>query len=137
MKIVFPVSDYPLLIRTDFSNDKSWGTIKSSIRSSQNEYEAVITFIDDKRFENLSLSLLPAFESDQDKHDFVFIADSQSMADHENTILCVNLAEDYGKRFRVIPSKLWAVANNLFIVNMEFSEFAEAVDLDGVFRGFS
>lgn len=58
------------------------------------------------------------------------------MEGHENTILCVDLAEHYGDQFRVVPSELWAVANNLFIVNMEFEDFAKAVDSNGVFRGF-
>jgi hypothetical protein len=136
MKIVFPDSEYPLLIRTDFSSNTAWETIKTKVTSPDNEYEAVITFIDDRRFESLALEQLPSFETEQDKHDFVFIADSLSMHDKENTILCVDLAEDYGKSFRVIPSMLWAVANNLFITNMEFNEFAKAVDVNGIFKGF-
>ncbi len=136
LKITFPDSEYPLLLRTDFSNDTAWETIKKKVTSPDNEYEAVVTFIDDRRFENLALEQLPSFDTEQDKHDFVFIADSLSMHGQENTILCVDLAEDYGKHFRVIPSRLWSVANNLFITNMEFNEFAESVDLNGVFRGF-
>jgi hypothetical protein len=136
MKISFPISQYPLLIRTDFSYDSVWQLIKDKIMSPENEYEAVINFIDDKRFENLSLTQLPSFGSDQEEHDFVLLADSISMQNPENTILCVDLAETYGKHFRVIPSRLWSVANNLFMVNMEFNQFAEAVGQNGVFRGF-
>jgi hypothetical protein len=33
------------------------------------------------------------------------------------------------------PSELWAVENNLKIANMDWQEFAAAVDEDGVFRG--
>jgi len=136
MKIVIPASDYPLLIRTDFKNNYSWDTIKDKITSPENKYEAAITFIDDHKFDNLSLTQLPFFGSEQDQQDFIFIADSISMLDLENPILCVNLAEDFGNQFRVIPSMVWAVANNLFIVKMEFNDFIEAVDSDGVFRGF-
>jgi hypothetical protein len=136
MKIAFPDSEYPILIRTDFSNDVAWETIKAKVTSPDNKYEAVITFINEKRFENLALGQLPSFDKEQDKHDFVFIADSVSMHSQEHSILCVDLAENYGKSFRVIPSMLWAVANNLFITNMEFSEFAYGLDEDGIFRGF-
>lgn len=136
MKITFPDSEYPLLIRTDFSSDAAWERTKTKITSPDNEYEAVVTFIDDKKFKGLTLEQLPSFETEQDKHDFVFLADSVSINDQENTILCVDLAEHYGKYFRVIPSELWSIANNLFITNMEFDEFAESVDADGVFRGF-
>jgi len=136
MKIAFPDTEYPFLIRTDFSNDVAWETIQAKVTSPDNEYEAVITFINEKRFENLTLEQLPSFDDEQDKHDFVFIADSVSMHSQENPILCVDLAENYGKSFRVIPSMLWAVANNLFITNMEFNEFVYGLDSSGIFRGF-
>jgi hypothetical protein len=38
--------------------------------------------------------------------------------------------------FRVIPSQMWSVENNLSIANMDFFEFADAVGDDGIFRGF-
>jgi hypothetical protein len=31
---------------------------------------------------------------------------------------------------------MWEVENNLSIANMGFEEFANAVDKDGIFRGF-
>jgi hypothetical protein len=31
---------------------------------------------------------------------------------------------------------MWGVENNLSIANMDYSEFADEVDPDGVFRGF-
>jgi hypothetical protein len=136
MKIAFPDSEYPFLIRTYFSNDVAWETLKAKVTSPDNEYEAVITFINEKRFENLALEQLPSFDKEQDKHDFVFIADSESMRSQENTILCIDIAENYGKSFRVVPSILWAVANNLFLSNMEFSEFTYGLDPNGIFRGY-
>jgi hypothetical protein len=41
-----------------------------------------------------------------------------------------------GRSFRVMPAALWGVENNLAIANMDFEEFAHAVDEDGIFRGF-
>jgi hypothetical protein len=49
----------------------------------------------------------------------------------------VDLFEEPGRAFRLIPSEMWAVENNLSIANMDFAEFADAVDADDVFRGFS
>jgi hypothetical protein len=46
------------------------------------------------------------------------------------------LYEEPGRTFRVIPSEMWSVENNLSVANMDFYEFADNVDLDGVFRGF-
>jgi uncharacterized protein DUF6924 len=31
---------------------------------------------------------------------------------------------------------MWGVENNLSLANMDFEEFADSVDADGVFRGF-
>jgi hypothetical protein len=31
---------------------------------------------------------------------------------------------------------MWGIENNLSIANMDFEEFAENVDDDGIFRGF-
>jgi hypothetical protein len=31
---------------------------------------------------------------------------------------------------------MWGVENNLSIANMDFQDFVDYVDLDGVFRGF-
>jgi len=131
MKINPPPSLYPLLIRTDFSDNDAWEILKQKILSPDNEYDAVVTFIDEKKFENLLLSQLLHFDSEQD---FIFIADSISISG-ESLVLCISLAENYGKNFRIVPSQILSVSNNLFIVNAEFNEYAESVDFNGVYRG--
>ncbi|MDH6214469.1 hypothetical protein M2283_001752 [Streptomyces pseudovenezuelae] len=35
-----------------------------------------------------------------------------------------------------MAAELWSIENNLSGANMDFEEFADAVDDDGVFRGF-
>ena len=41
-----------------------------------------------------------------------------------------------GRAFRAIPSEVEPIVANLAIANMDFSEFADYADEDGVFRGF-
>ncbi len=48
----------------------------------------------------------------------------------------MDLYDGSGHEFRAIPSQIQGIENNLSIANMDFEEFAEAVDEDGVFRGF-
>ena len=48
----------------------------------------------------------------------------------------VDLYDEPGRTFRVIPRELWGVENNLSLANMDYSDFADNVDADGVFRGF-
>jgi hypothetical protein len=35
-----------------------------------------------------------------------------------------------------IPSEIQSIENNLSLANMDFEEFAESADKDGIFRGF-
>jgi hypothetical protein len=49
----------------------------------------------------------------------------------------MDLHREPGRTFRVIPSEVWGIENNLWLANMEFAEFADSVDPDGIFRGFA
>ncbi|WP_435828452.1 DUF6924 domain-containing protein, partial [Nocardia testacea] len=42
-----------------------------------------------------------------------------------------------GRTVRILPSQMWGIENNLSIANMDFQDFADAADPDGVFRGFA
>ncbi|GAB4214988.1 MAG: hypothetical protein OHK0012_14070 [Synechococcales cyanobacterium] len=59
-----------------------------------------------------------------------------TLSNPEQPILVVDLIHEPGRTFRVIPGEIWAVENNLSIANMDFHDFANSVDPDGVFRGF-
>jgi hypothetical protein len=41
-----------------------------------------------------------------------------------------------GRTFRSIPSEVEPIVANLSIANMDFGEFADSADPDGIFRGF-
>jgi hypothetical protein len=68
-------------------------------------------------------------------HAIFFVADTTTMERRDRPILCVSLLASK-QPFRVIPSELWAVENNLSLANMDYEEFADAVDAEGIFRGF-
>jgi hypothetical protein len=59
------------------------------------------------------------------------------MRHSEHPVLIVDLFERSGREFRAIPSTVQSIENNLSLANMDFEEFAEAVDDDRIFRGFS
>jgi hypothetical protein len=69
-------------------------------------------------------------------HGIYFVADTTTMEHRDRPILCIYLLESQ-QPFRVIPSKLWSVENNLSLANMDYEEFADALDAEGIFRGFS
>jgi hypothetical protein len=54
----------------------------------------------------------------------------------EHHLLVIDLAREPGREFRAVPSAIQSIENNLSIANMDFAEFAGAVDEDGVFRDF-
>jgi len=57
------------------------------------------------------------------------------MTHAEHPLLCLAL-RPVGRAFRIVPAELWGVENNLAIANMDYDEFADAADADGIFRGF-
>ena len=40
-----------------------------------------------------------------------------------------------GRTFRVIPSKMWSVENNLSMANADWEDFMDYVEADGIYRG--
>lgn len=66
----------------------------------------------------------------------LFIPDSRALKSPDHPIKVVDLRPTEELPFLCIPSELWGVDNNLNLANMDWREFAGAVDDDGVFRGF-
>ncbi|WP_294675349.1 hypothetical protein [uncultured Fluviicola sp.] len=132
-----PDSKDPLVIRTFFGNDKDWHSVSEKLtKSYEMGFKAYVELLDDRRFRNLTPEEIVELSKPHYKHTFIFVADSLTFSNSENTVLCIDLYNEIGKSFRVIPSEMWAVENNLSIANMDFHEFYESCDADGVFRGF-
>ncbi len=83
----------------------------------------------------LAEELLPLFRENY-PHSFVFVVDGIALSYPEHPVLVMDLYAERGRTFRVVPSEMWGIENNLSIANMDFAEFANAVDPDGIFRGF-
>lgn len=67
----------------------------------------------------------------------LYIVDQVTISDRETPILAVDLSVEPGRSLRVIPAQMQSIENNLEAGNMIFSQFADAADPDGVFRGFA
>ncbi|MEU9230314.1 hypothetical protein AB0D40_39030 [Streptomyces massasporeus] len=126
-----------LVVRTDFSADGAWGALRASLFSpSKDGFLANVAVVDDRRYEGLTsaqaLDLIPA----EYQHPLLVIADSVALASTERPLLVLDLQGERGRGVRVVAAQLWSIENNLSGANMNFEEFAGAVDEDGVFRGF-
>ncbi|CAG0936761.1 hypothetical protein TFLX_05650 [Thermoflexales bacterium] len=128
-----------LVLRTDFSDDGVWDALRTAIEEPAGEFgfRAYVDFVSDPAYANISLADLLTLISPGSDHTFIFVVDQRAISDPEHPILVIDLFEEQrGRSFRVIPSEMWGVENNLSLANLDFVEFAEHVDPDGVFRGF-
>jgi hypothetical protein len=133
-----PAADdlHSLLIRTDFSDDVTWAAVRRAITTPSTVFRANLHVVDDRRYDGLTIDGLLAM-SDGSDQGFVFLVDRETIARPDHPVLVVDLVEDSrGRRFRVVPSAMWSVQNNLIVANMDWEDFSESVDADGVFRGF-
>lgn len=132
-----PKTDQSLLLRTDFSDDAAWEALCEAVKQpSQDGFTAAVDGVNDPDYDGLTVEQLVASCPNGGVHPFAFIADRATFTDRERSILVVDLNDEPGRTFRCLPRAMWGVENNLSIANMEFREFAENVDPDGVFRGF-
>lgn len=133
-----PDYDFSLVIRTDFTDDSAWERICRLLQEPQTTYgfQASVECLSDRSCAGLQpqdvRSVLPA----DSQRPFVFLVDAEAMFQPDHAVLVVDLLEEPGRTFRVVPSEAWAVENNLRLANSDFAEFAEAVDDSGVYRGF-
>ncbi|MCX4508988.1 hypothetical protein OHA27_01455 [Streptomyces sp. NBC_01619] len=138
---MLPVPDRedPFVLRTYFGDQPAWEAIQSAVLGADPEGgSGYVSFVDDPAYRDLIAEqfteLMPQGDDDPT---FLLLADKRAMTDKEYPILVLDLYEEgRGRSFRVTASELWSVGANLSIANMDFEEFADAVDGDGVFRGF-
>ena len=132
-----PKSENSLLLRTDFSDDDSWNALCHAVQEpNEDGFQARFDLISDPSYDGLTIEQLISLAVPPGDYGFVCVADRIALTDPERPVLVVDLYDEPGKTFRVIPSEIWGVENNLSIANMDYCEFADNCDSDGVFRGF-
>jgi len=132
---LIPEAGHSLLVRTDHGDDAAWEALCAAVREPVGEFRAYVTTISDPAHDIASIDEIVRLASGSDRT-FLFVADHAALSDPEHPVLVVDLLDQPGRTFRVIPSEAWSVENNLSLANMDFDEFAIAVDERGVFRGF-
>ncbi|WP_280222050.1 DUF6924 domain-containing protein [Nocardia neocaledoniensis] len=128
-----------LLVRTDFTDDTAWAqTLAAVIASYDEDTETGLTPVDDVNFNGLTPTELADLV---DSQTYVFLADTTTMTDPEHPLLAVDTSDadargDCDGVFRIAPIAMAEVEVNFFLSNMDFEDYANSVDDDGVFRGF-
>ncbi|NIL74827.1 hypothetical protein RhoFasB10_00919 [Rhodococcus sp. B10] len=134
-----------LFIRTDFSDDDAWRAIATAAmapvpQGNDVEFSAYLTCIDNPEYDGMTVDDLLGAIGEPPPY-YAFLVDSETVGNPEMPIVVVDTGpgdpdRPRGRTFRVIPSQMSGVENNLSIANMDFESFADSVDDDGVFRGF-
>lgn len=131
-----PETRYSLVLRTDFSDDAAWRALCAEIQEPSAEgFVADVDCVSDASYEGLTADQLVE-RARGGTRTFAFLVDRKTLTHAEHPVLVVDLYDRPGRTFRVIPSEMWGVENNLALANMDYHEFADNVDPDGVFRGF-
>ena len=130
-----------LLVRTDYSDDGAWQAALSAATAvyATDDFEHMGARL--QPVESLGLSNLTPVElvglAREGYVGQIAVADAQTMRDQ--TVLFVDfneLSEQVARTFRSIPSEVEPIVANLSLANMDFAEFADNTDPDGIFRGF-
>jgi hypothetical protein len=133
--LTLPDTDQCPLIRTDFSDEAAWQALCREMVKPVEDFRAYLHFVSDRAFDGATSAQLIAAGAARGRS-FLLVADHEAMHDPEQKVLALDLLDTPGRSFRFVPSVAWSVENNLSLANMDFFEFAQAVDEHGVFRGF-
>lgn len=136
-----PQNEDTLLIRTDFSDEEAWQALRAVVTTPGEEdgFLASLHIVDDPAYRDLTTEQVVALAPAED--DLLVLADRKALSGPEMPLLAVLRGEDGAAErgfdeLRVIASELWSIENNISLANMEWEEFVDAADEDGVFRGF-
>ncbi|WP_329431124.1 hypothetical protein OG339_49040 (plasmid) [Streptosporangium sp. NBC_01495] len=132
---MLPKVDALLVVRTDFSDQERWQAVRNTLGDIDNDgWAKEFEVVEDPAYQGLTaqqiLALLPYGYQDP----ILVIADKVTVDSQEMPFLVIELEVTW--EMRVIPSEIPGIHANLSIGNMDFGEFAENADADGVFRGF-
>ncbi|MDP4510929.1 hypothetical protein AB0B45_51340 [Nonomuraea sp. NPDC049152] len=140
-------SSYELLvIRTDFSAPQAWAAVRATIGSmvdnewiledDEGEFVAPVQYLDDPAYEGATAEEILALLPEEYDPAFFVVVDEVAVRLPEMPLLLVDLRVERGRQMRVIATELYSIEANLSIGNMDFAEFADAMDEEGIFRGF-
>jgi hypothetical protein len=130
-----PNTENAPVLRTDYSDQAAWDAIRDEVLKPVDGFYANVDFIDDAEFKDLGKDAVMKLVPGTMRHSFIVVADKMAMQG-EHLLLVVDLLREQGREFRAEPSQIQGIENNLSISNMDFAEFAENCDPEGVFRGF-
>ncbi|MFB7504757.1 MULTISPECIES: DUF6924 domain-containing protein [Streptomyces] len=137
-----PQTEETLLIRTDFSDEAAWQAVRTVVTTpDEDDFVAELHIVDDLAYRDLTTQQVVALVPDEDG--LLIVADKKALTEAEMPLLAVlktdedeDGSEQGFDELRVFAAKLWEIENNIATANMDWEEFVDAAEEDGVFRGF-
>jgi hypothetical protein len=108
-----PETNDAIVIRTDFTDPVVWEAVCAAIRQPVGDFRAYVEFLSDPQYDGVGPEQLRALVPPDYRHTFLFVVDRLAITHHERPILVIDLRETPGRTFRVVPSEIWGVENNL------------------------
>ena len=150
-----PSADAAWVVRTEFSNDEHWETVRKLIDVPEDvagmKVYGDVQYVNDERFRGKTMPELVRMLPNRYPGMFCFVVDRESLEHPEHPVLVVGFYPSEGESFdrtpketpeadvttfRSLPSNVHGIQINLSLGNMDFEDFAGSADSDGVFRGF-
>lgn len=131
---VLPADRGSLLIRTDFSDQGKWEALRAALDTpTEDGFLPYLSPVDHQRWNHASADDVAAAAP---PYVLLAVADATTFSTPEMPLLVLEKADDGVRQMRVAPRAMASVENNLSIANMDWEDFADSTDADGVFRGF-
>lgn len=132
-----PSTEASLLVRTDFTDGDAWEETKAaSLAENDDGFRAYVHVVDDATLgEATWQDVRRATMALDHRAAVLFIADSAALTG-DHPIQVVDLSSASRPPFRCVASELWGVDNNVNIAKMDWEDYADNVESDGVYRGF-
>lgn len=103
-----PTTNNALLLRTDFSDHTAWAALCEAVQEPSEEgFQAYVDCISDPAYDGLAVEQLVALAPKGGEHTFAFLADRTALTNPERPVLVVDLYDEPGQTFRVIPRGMW------------------------------
>jgi len=125
------------VVRTHFDDDHAWTALQEAICTPSPEgFLGSVDVVEDWEFAGLDAPAVVAAVPETADHAVMFLADRTTLTSPELPLLVVSLIGAPGQTFRVVPTAVWAVENNLSLANLGWEDFVRHLDGDGGVRGF-
>ncbi|MBK7977241.1 MAG: hypothetical protein IPK07_29600 [Deltaproteobacteria bacterium] len=132
-----PPTENALVLRTDFTNQKTWELVRSEIEADSTAgFRAYVEFLDDPQYANASIDQIRGLALNQQAHSFLMIVDHEALTRDDHAFLVIGLREWNSQYvFRVIPDEAWNIENNVSLGNAGLEDYFDDLDGSGTFRG--